>query len=700
MTSQGKRINLAVRKESSYSEMGKEISHYRLEEELGYGGMGRVYKAFDTTLDRTVVLKLLAPELIAEEASRQRFLREARLASALDHANICTIYEIAEVDNQYFIAMQYVPGKTLKKLIGSKAFSLDAVLSIGLQIADALAAAHAKGIIHRDVKSSNIIITPRGQAKVLDFGLAKLLNEKGRTPDSGKLSDELTKVGSPLGTPTYMSPEQARGERVDHRSDIYSFGVVLYEMATGRLPIKGETTVDTMHAVLHKTHKPAKEVNPNLPQELSDMLDMALAKKPGDRYQSVQRMIEDLQRLNMSLRLTSAGVPDGIMVPYIPPQRQASGKLGRFINRLFARESNAETLRVPPPAPVSTSNGVTPAQDLSQEFSFSSGPKKLLAVLPFRNLSGDPEADFYGLSLADSLITELATTNQIIVTPSSRVAKFQNQTVDPAEVRAELNVDAILMGNFLKAGERLRVTAQLIDATSGGILWSEKIDADAGDIIGIQDRISARIVAGLSGTGHRAVDPTQLLKDDDEMIRLDAIRTLEYSHDPRALSALMEALRDKSLKVKAEAVRVIVKQGHQATGPVIRLLNDATDEGDNLTARYAAKALGLIGDKSISNVLEILLKNEDKFVACEAALALGRLAETKAVPELIHLLEDFNGNMRFAAAEALGQICDTRAIEALRAHLKDEDEGVRAKARWALSRLKKIKLKASGTTAY
>jgi serine/threonine-protein kinase len=608
--------------------MGKEISHYRLEEEIGYGGMGRVYKAFDTTLDRTVVLKLLAPELIAEEASRQRFLREARLASALDHANICTIYEIAEVDNQYFIAMQYVPGKTLKKLIGSKAFSFDSVLSIGLQIADALAAAHAKGIVHRDIKSSNIIITPRGQAKVLDFGLAKLLNEKGRASDSGPLNDDLTKVGSPLGTPTYMSPEQARGERVDHRSDIYSFGVVLYEMATGRLPIKGDTTVDTMHAVLHKTHKPAIAVNPSLPQEFSDMLDTALAKKPGDRYQSVQRMIEELQRLSLSLRLGATGVPDGITVPYISPQRQSGGKITRFINRLFARESNAETIRLPAQAPAPVQSETGSPEELSQEFSFTSGAKKLLAVLPFRNLSGDPEADFYGLSLADSLITELATTNQIIVIPSSRVAKYQNQSVDPAEVRAELNVDVILMGNFLKAGERLRVTAQLIDATSGGILWSEKIDADAKDVLGIQDRISARIIAGLSGGSQRAVDPTEMLKDEDEMIRLDAIRTLEYSHDPRALSALTEALRDKSLTVKAEAVRVIVKQGHQATGLVIRLLNDAVDEGDNLTARFAAKALGLIGDKSISNVLQMLLKSEDKFVACEAALALGRLAES------------------------------------------------------------------------
>ena len=251
------------------------------------------------------------------------------------------------------------------------------------------------------------------------------------------------------------------------------------------------------------------------------------------------------------------------------------------------------------------------------------------------------------------------------------------------------------MGNFLKAGDRLRVTAQLIDANGGGILWSEKIDADAKDVLAIQDRISARIIAGLSG-GQRPVDPTLLLKDENEMIRLDAIRMLEFSHDPRALAVLVEALRDKSLKVKAEAVRVIVKQGESATGQVIRLLNDAVDESDNLTARYAAKALGLIGDRSISYVLEMLLKSEDRFVACEAALALGRLGETKAVPELIERLEDANGNMRFAAAEALGQICDLRAIESLKARLRDEDEGVRAKARWALSRLKKIKPKATG----
>jgi TolB-like protein len=326
-------------------------------------------------------------------------------------------------------------------------------------------------------------------------------------------------------------------------------------------------------------------------------------------------------------------------------------------------------------------------QATSQEFSIAATPQKTIAVLPLRNLSGDPQADFYGLSLADSLITELARVKSVAVIPSSSVARYQNKSVDPVRVRAELNVDLVLMGNFLKAGNRLRVTVQLIDAVRGGLLWSEKIDGDAGDVLAIQDRISERILAGLSG-GQVAIDPTQLLKDENEEIRLDAVRTLKFSHDPRAVSALVEALRDASLKVKAEAVQAIVKMGEQATGPVIRMLNDAMDDGDYVTARFAAKALGEIGDRSISSVLVELLGSEDRFVACEATLALGRLRETKAAPRLIALLDDANGNVRFCAAEALGRMCDPRARVALQARLNDEDEGVRAKARWALSRLR------------
>lgn len=665
--------------------MNKKLSHYELLEEIGLGGMGRVCKAYDTMLDRTVVLKLLAPDLMSEEESRKRFLREARLASALDHPNICTIYEIAEVDNQYFIAMQYIPGKTLKKVIGSKPLSLDSVFSIALQVGDALAAAHAKGIVHRDIKSSNIIITPGGKAKVLDFGLAKLLSEKGRVEPADAQADELTRLGTPLGTPSYMSPELANGERADHRSDIFSFGVVVYEMATGKLPFRGQTSVDVMHAVLHEAHKPAIEINDKLVPDMSAIIDNAIAKKPAERYQSMQPMLEDLQRLSVALRFGAQGVPDGLTTPFVVPKRQSSrGVFGHLIRGLLSRAPASE-------APTALQPVQSPREANSRDAGSSASvtTRRTLAVLPFRNLSGDAASDFYALSLADGLTTELAAIGSLAVTPSSAVSKYRDQAIDPARVRSALGVDVVLMGNFLKFGDRIRVTAQLIDTSNGAILWSEKIDADALDVLAIQDRISQRVIAGLSGE-QAPLDPTNLLKDENEAVRLDAVRTLEFSHDPRALAALVEAVRDPSLRVKAEAVDGVVKLGAQAAGPIIRLLNDAIDEADNLTARYAAKALGLIGDRSISSVLVELLTSEDKFVACEAALALGRLGEVRAVPDLIGMLDQGNGNIRFAAADALGQISDPLARQALERRLNDDDEGVRAKARWALSKLKKV----------
>jgi serine/threonine protein kinase len=652
------------------------ISHYRLEQELGRGGMGRVYKAFDTTLNRVVVLKLLAADLVANLDSRNRFLREARLASALDHPNICTIYEIAEADGQYFIAMQYIPGKTLKRVINGKPLELDSIISIGLQVADALAAAHSLGIIHRDIKPSNIIITPRGQAKVLDFGLAKLISEKERA--TGPIEADLTQLGAPLGTPLYMSPEQARGQRADHRSDIFSFGVVLYEMATGRVPFRGSSNIETMNAVINEPHKPPDELNKRIPPQLAALINRALAKKPGDRYQSFKELIVDLRRV---APLGRASVPDGVTVPYALPKRHSVfGAIAQLLTRAIASDET-------PVSSPGISHTATRDALRDQEFSLSAGPPRTLAVLPFRNLSGDPSSDFYGLSLADSLITELAKIKKLIVRSSSSVAKYQNTSIDPAQVGRELEVETILTGNFLKSGDRLRVTAQLIEATGGQILWSEKIELAAQDALAIQDRISQRIVEGLA-SGQVPVDPVELLKDENEMVRLDAVRMLRFSHDPRALPALVEAMMDTSLKVKAEAVQAIVNRGEQASGLVISLLNDAIDEGDLMTARYAAKALGLIGDRSISSVLIELLKSEDTFVAGEAALALGRLQEQKAVPALIELLEAPSGNLRFAVAEALGHICDPRARDPLQNKLKDEDEGVRAKARWALSRLK------------
>jgi len=292
------------------------------------------------------------------------------------------------------------------------------------------------------------------------------------------------------------------------------------------------------------------------------------------------------------------------------------------------------------------------------------------------------------MSLADHLITELARFKSLVVRPSTSIAKYYSAPVDPEQVGKELEAETILTGNFLKAGDRLRVTAQLLDSRGGQILWSDKVDAAAGDTLEIQDLISQRIIVGLSA-GKAPPDPLELLKDDDEEVRLDGVRALKFSRDPRALAALIEALRDSSLRVKSEAVQAITRMGPQATGPVIEILTDAIDENDFVTARFAAKTLGLIGDESISRLLIELVGSEDSFVVCEAALALGRLSHTAAVPELLRLLQSPSGNVRFAAAEALGRIRDPRAADGLLGRLNDEDEGVRAKARWALGRLER-----------
>src|SRR5262249_19399289 len=420
--------------------------------------------------------------------------------------------------------------------------------------------------------------------------LAKLLSEKG--PGADPFADELTRQGTPLGTPAYMSPEQAAGERTDHRSDVYSFGVVLYEMATGRLPFQGNTSVDVMHALLNESYKPANQVNDKLPEDLSRIIDNAMTRHPSDRYQTIQRMLEDLQRLSVAIRFGAGGVPDGITTPFVIPRKQSGrASLGQFINRLFSREATPVEHR-----PVAT--GSLKPEPWTAEVPLSSTQNRILAILPFRNLARDPGSDFSAATLADSLITELARMHSLNVLPSGAVARYRMQETDPAVIRRELGVDLVLMGNFLKAGDRLRATAQLVDAASGQIIYSEKIDGDANNVLAIQDRISKQVMSGLGGR-QIAVDPTEMLRDDSEAIRLDAVNTLKFSHDPRALTALVEALRDSSLKVKAEAVQAIVHMGPAATGPVIQVLNDSMDESDNLTARFAAKALGLIGDRSI-----------------------------------------------------------------------------------------------------
>jgi serine/threonine-protein kinase len=487
--------------------MGKKISHYRLEEELGRGGAGHVYKAYDTTLDRTIVLKLLAPDLTADKESRTRFLREARLASALDHPNICTIYEIGEADDQYFIAMQYVPGKTLKQFIGGRPLSLESLLSISLQVGDALAAAHAQGIVHRDIKSTNIIITPRGQAKVLDFGLAKLLSEQPGGFRVDPADVELTRVGASLGTPSYMSPEQARGERVDHRSDIFSFGVVLYEMAAGEGPFKRKSQVETMNAVINEPHAPVTELNKDIPAALAAVMDRALAKRPDDRYPSMPPLMQELRAVVQANWSGELSIPGGVSIPYVPPQRSLSfGSVGRWLGRLWGRE----TSRTAPPGRTvisqqRESSQISDLKTLNEESASESvmraaakmKPGPSIAVLPFVNMSADAENEYFCDGMVEELIDALTKVAGLWVASRSSAFQFKGEAHDIRKVGEQLNVSHVLEGSVRKAGTRLRITAQLIKADDGYHLWSEKYDRELEDIFAIQEEITGKIVQQL-----------------------------------------------------------------------------------------------------------------------------------------------------------------------------------------------------------
>lgn len=469
--------------------IGQTLGNYKITQKIGAGGQGTVYKATDTRLGRNVVVKVLPAELTAKETNLKRFDREARLASALDHPNICTIFDLGEADGLHYIAMQYVEGRNVRQLVNGRPLELDSALRIAIQVADALAAAHARGIIHRDIKSGNVMVTNAGQVKVLDFGLAKLLDEE-EAQATGIHRTELTEVGVPYGTATYAAPEQARGDRVDSRADIFSTGVLIYEMLAGTWPFRGKTTIDVRHAVIYDQAKPLAETRPGpIPLRLQQIVDKAMAKEPRNRYQKISELRDELKKV---LQEVSSGVQFEVAAAparHLPSSNPVSRAM-RWLKRMKGADVHTS-------APQLTSR---PAVTESPDASFTTvtdREKKSLAVLPFKNISNDSASSFYEFALADAVITELARIRSLVVRPSSVMSKYQGQAVDPAHVGRELNVDAVLSAGFIHAGERFRVNAQLLDVASGEIIWSDRVDASANDVIAVQDEITQRIVDGL-----------------------------------------------------------------------------------------------------------------------------------------------------------------------------------------------------------